>query len=202
MSKKLKHFIADNRHAFDDELPPENAWDRISATVPALKNEGRRSIKKIYQWSAVAAAILVAVACFYVFAIKEDKQELAITDKPSQNETDKTPADAIGSIDPDYSAKASAIYQTIEKSQQELKTLTRTQPGLYDQFTQDLAILDSSYRVLKSQAQQSPNREIIIKAMMYNLQLQAELLSKQLSIISEYNSPKKQNHEKEDYRRI
>lgn len=202
MSKKLKQFIGDNRHAFDDEQPSESAWDRISASVPALQTGKRSPLKKIYRWSAAAAVFLTAVACFYLFAWKGNKESEAVARQNEKNQPTKERVYDINTIDQDYAAKAAPIYQVIEKSQEELKTLSVSQPELYDQFTQDLATLDSSYRVLKAQASKSPNREILIKAMMHNLQLQAELLSKQLSIISEYNSPKQEKNDKENYRRL
>ncbi|MBN8879067.1 MAG: hypothetical protein J0I32_16085 [Sphingobacteriales bacterium] len=201
MSKKLKQFIGENRHSFDDAPPPESVWDRINTSVPALQTGKRSPLKKIYRWSAAAAVFLAAAACFYLFAWKgnKDDQETA-----RRNGSYSAKESVQGINDPEYAIRAGRIYQVIEKKQEELKTLSADQPELYDQFTQDLATLDSSYRVLKEQAKKSPNREILIKAMMNNLQLQAELLSKQLSIISEYNSPKqeKDSHEKDNYRRL
>jgi len=202
MSKNLKDFIGENRHSFDDEQPPESSWDRISEAVPALRNGRRSPVKKMYGWAAAAAVFLVAVACFYLFAIKRGKEndELARQNQESSKSIERVYD--INALDKDYAAKAAPIYQVIERSQEELKNLSAGQPQLYDQFTQDLAILDSSYRVLKAQASKSPNREILIKAMMHNLQLQAELLSKQLSIISEYNSVKPRKNDQENYRRL
>lgn len=203
MSKKLKQFIGENRHLFDDAQPPESVWDQINRSVPALQTGKRSPLKKIYRWPAAAAVFLAAVACIYLFAWKGNKDDQQ-TARRNNDPSGKGSIYDINAIDPEYAARAGRIYQVIEKKQEELKTLSAGQPELYDQFTQDLATLDSSYRVLKEQAIKSPNREILIKAMMNNLQLQAELLSKQLSIISEYNSPKqeKDSHEKDNYRRI
>lgn len=202
MSKNLKHFIGENRHSFDDEQPPERSWDKISEAVPALRSNRRSLIKKIPAWAAVAAVFLVAVACFYLFAWKGNREREGIARENGQNQRTKERLHDANSVDQDYASKTAPIYQVIERSQEELKTLSAGQPELYDQFTQDLATLDSSYRVLKAQASRSPNREILIKAMMHNLQLQAELLSKQLSIISEYNSSKQERNDKENYHRL
>jgi hypothetical protein len=73
---------------------------------------------------------------------------------------------------------------------------------LYSQFSEDLAALDSSYRVLKTQAVQTPNREVVIRAMLQNLQLQAELLGKQLRILKEFKNTKTGKNEKIGYPRI
>jgi hypothetical protein len=188
MSRSLKDFISDNRHAFDDEQPDEMNWEKIANAVPALGGKAKAiSTRKILRWSA-AAAIVVILACSY-FLVQNRSADRSTA-------RDSRPND-IKTLAPEYAASAEPIYQAIEKQQQELKDLSAKQPELYDQFTQDLAVLDSSYRVLKAQASRSPNREILIKAMMNNLHLQAELLSRQLNILSEYNQTKKVDHDKE-----
>ena len=44
------------------------------------------------------------------------------------------------------------------------------------------------------QAETSPNRDVIIKAMMQNLALKAELLARQLSIINEFKNTKNEKN--------
>ncbi|HKC36493.1 MAG TPA: hypothetical protein VKB95_10540, partial [Chitinophagaceae bacterium] len=56
--------------------------------------------------------------------------------------------------------------------------------------------LDSSYRLLREQATQSMNGDVIIKAMIQNLQLQSELLGRQLMIIHECKTIKTSKNEK------
>src|SRR5688500_1900243 len=103
---------------------------------------------------------------------------------------------------PEYADEAKKIYQSIENQQQQLKAIAKEQPELYSQFSEDLATLDSSYRVLKTKAVQTPNREIIIRAMIQNLQLQAELLGKQVRILNEFKTTKTEKNEKINYPRI
>jgi hypothetical protein len=184
---RLKDFISDNRHAFDDEQPGEHNWDEITSAVPALRNK-KALATKWYGWTAAAAVLLIAVSV-YLFSPGKKAH-------PGITEGGKTLKNDIRTLAPEYAASAEPIYQAIEKQQRELKTLSASQPELYDQFIQDLATLDSSYRVLKAQATKSPNREILIKAMMNNLQLQAELLSKQLNVLTEFNNTKPQDHDK------
>ncbi|PZR28528.1 MAG: hypothetical protein DI535_06515 [Citrobacter freundii] len=187
MSRDLKNFIRENRHAFDDEQPAEYNWDHIANAVPALGGK-KRSFRKMYAWTAAAAVMIIATGIYMV--VKYKPLESGIADgRKTRND--------IRTLAPEYAASAEPIYQAIEKQQKELKNLSASQPELYDQFTQDLATLDSSYRVLKAQATRSPNREILIKAMMNNLQLQAELLSKQLNVLTEFNNTKTDENEKQ-----
>jgi hypothetical protein len=49
--------------------------------------------------------------------------------------------------------------------------------------------------MLKRQAAQTPNKDVIIKAMMQNLQLQAELLNRQLMIFNQIKNTKNLKNE-------
>jgi hypothetical protein len=202
MSRKLNDFIDDHRRAFDDELPPASAWQQIERSIGANQTGKRFAVRDIYKWGAAAAVFfIIATSIYFVVARKGDKN----------NETVKISSPAINNggnadiskIAPEYAAEAKKIYQSIEEQQQQLKLLAKEQPELYSQFAQDLAALDSSYRVLKLQALQTPGHEVLIKAMLQNLQLQAELLSKQLLIIHEFNNNNKtDNNEKNNNRSI
>jgi hypothetical protein len=76
------------------------------------------------------------------------------------------------------------MFKIIATKQAELKALTKDKPYLYQEFTADLLALESSYGTLKKQLNKTPNTDVIITAMMQNLQLQAELLGRQLTIIN------------------
>lgn len=89
---------------------------------------------------------------------------------------------------PDHAEEFKAVYRSIGERQIQLKSATANQPALYKQFQEDLRALDSSYQALRKQAEQSPNRDLIVEAMIQNLRLQAELLSRQLMISNQINN--------------
>ena len=194
----LKNFIEENRREFDDNLPFANNWHAIERSIGVNKPLKKIYVKDIYRWAAVAAVFLAVIGGVYFFTsnkVPADLPEKVAGTKAGNNKYD------ISKIAPEYAAEASEIFRAIETQQQQLQAITKEQPELYSQFSADLAALDSSYRVLKTQAIQTPNREVIIKAMLQNLQLQAELLSKQLGIIREYDN-KTNNNEKNTHPRI
>lgn len=195
MSKELKDFIDENRRSFDDEMPGADTWNRIENSIAGKKSTKRFSIHDIYKWSAAAAVFFIATTCFYFLVLQKNKDKGGTSKEYISNIT-ASDQDASGAA---YTAAANKIHESIEKQQQELRSVTAGQPELYRQFSQDLATLDSSYRILKAQAVQTPNRELILEAMLQNLQLQAELLSKQLRIINEFKTDKKQQNEKKTY---
>ena len=189
MSNRLKNFIYNNRKSFDDESPSDDVWNRIEQAIPGEKNEKRFSIRDIYKWSAAAAVFFIAATSFYFLVVRKNDPGKEVV-KTAPAVTTKQDATA------DYDAQVNDFYQAVKQQQRELKSLAAEQPQLYDQFAKDLSTLDSSYRVLRGKAGETPNREIIIKAMIQNLQLQAELLSKQLLIINEIKTTKQAENEK------
>ena len=195
MNKNLKNFIEENRRAFDDDMPAPELWSRIKKPV-GFKKKAIHSVRKnIYKW-AVAAILIIAVGAFLILRPDGKKPEQSIA---RENKSQK---DDIGKLAPEYAALAKQIFHSIELKQAELKSFAADEPGLYEQFTADMAALDSSYNVLKHRATQSPGREEIIKAMLQNLQLQAELLSKQLQVINEVKNNKTDTNEKDNYRSL
>lgn len=187
MSNRLKNFIYNNRKSFDDETPSDAVWNRVEQSLPAVEKEKQFTIRDIYKWSAAAAVFFIAATSFYFLVVRKNANDgLAVK---AGNEVSTI-------IPSEYDKQVTNIYKAILQQQQELKSLTSDQPQLYLQFSKDLSALDSSYRVLKTQAVETPNREIIIKAMIQNLHLQAELLSKQLFILNEFKTIKQAKNEK------
>jgi hypothetical protein len=201
MSKNLRDFISENRKAFDDEKPSGNVWEKIEEAVRQQKKDTPSPVRKMLRWSVAAAVVLIVALGIFYFTNSKSGDDQNIVKKDLPDSKISVPND-IGRIDPSYAAEAKKIYQSIERRQNELKVVAADQPELYSQFSQDLATLDSAYRVLKAQAVQTPNREVIIRAMMQNLQLQAELLARQLNILNEIQNDKPDQHEKINHSRL
>jgi hypothetical protein len=100
-----------------------------------------------------------------------------------------------GITDPVYAKQIYHFREIIDLQQTELRQVEKEQPELYHQFAGDLHKLDSAYSVLKINLAENPNREMLLEAMIQNLQLQSDLLNQQLIIIKEIKQ-KSKNHEK------
>lgn len=198
MSSDLEKFIRKNRGDFDDAEPSGNVWKNIEQLIPKKKEAKRFTIRDIYKWSAAAAIFFVALTSAYFLVIRkpaDDNQEKNSTVKTG---TEEHPSrfDNFNSISIEYAAEIKQATQAVEDRQKELKAAIANDPELYRKFQQDLKILDSSYRLLREQATQSVNRDVIIKAMIQNLQMQSELLGRQLMIIQEFKTTKTSTNEK------
>lgn len=83
----------------------------------------------------------------------------------------------------------------IEIKQEQMETLKKSEPGLYQEFSKDMEMLATSYDALKAQLNRGVNREKLLEAMIGNLKMQSELLNRQLEILKQVRS-KKENNEK------
>ena len=198
MSSDLEKFIRKNRGDFDDADPSNKVWKNIEQSLPVKKEAKRFTIRDIYKWSAAAAIFFIALTSVYFLFIrklpKNDSDEIP-TVKTNQP-TNPSRLDNFNSISMEYATQFKEAEQAVEDRQKQLRAAIANDPALYRKFQQDLTTLDSSYRLLREQASQSINGDVIIKAMIQNLQLQSELLGRQLMIIHEFKTTKTSTNEK------
>lgn len=192
MNNDLEKFIRKNRAEFDDAKPSGNVWSAIERSLPVKKQAKRFTINDIYKWSAAAAVFFIALTSVYFLFIREYSHE----DPP----TVKTPPEkatpySITNMPLEFAAEFKEASEAVKSRQEELRSAIANDPELYRKFQSDLNALDSSYRVLREQARQTANPDVLIKAMLENLRLQSELLGRQLMIIHEYKSTKTSDNE-------
>ena len=182
MSDNLNKFISDNRSDFDDQSPSGKLWQNIEVAM-AGNQKKKRIISPFFIWSMSAAALLVICTGIYFLTQKNRSSAPAVEITEDRSEIPDAP-------------EVSQFTLLINIKQQELKILGKEQPELYQQFIKDITQLDSSYNSLKNQLSISPNRDMLLEAMIQNLQLQLNVLNQQLNIINEIKQSKKYSHEK------
>jgi len=189
MSNKLKKFIWDNRKAFDDASPSAKVWENIEASFTE-KEKKKFILAPVYKWSMAAAAMLVIAVGIYFIANRKTTETIVVA---------KTTQPDIDTLAPEeYARQMNQFVKMIDTKQDELKALAKDQPELYRQFSTAINQLDSSYNTLKNQLSATPNREMLLEAMIQNLQLQLNVLNQQLNIIHQIKESKKYSHEKND----
>lgn len=191
MSDKLKQFIDQNRDAFDSTEPDPQLFNSILDGVEGKKETGKTLVVSMRQVAAAVVAIIALSAILYfIFRTKGE------TDMAKANPGTTQDEEYVSKIaDPIYAKQIDHFQELIGFQQSELKQLKNEYPQLYHQFVSDIDELDSSYQKLKLKLLNNPNRELLLEAMIQNLRLQSELLSRQLFIIKEIKQ-KSKNHEK------
>jgi hypothetical protein len=186
---RLETFIRDNRDEFDDMVPPEKLWHQVETAV--TKNTGKLFlISPAIKWSTAAAVLIVMAAAVFMLFNNKNSVETVIV-----KSTDTVVTDLI-TLAPEEAPEMNHFAKMIAGKQRELKLLAKEQPVLYQKFAKDITQLDSSYNILKTKLSVTPNREMLIEAMIQNLELQLNVLNQQLNIIHQIKQSKKYSHEK------
>jgi hypothetical protein len=187
---KLENFISGNRDAFDDAVPSRKVWDNIETGIVKKKGNAGGYMKIITWGLSIAAALMIGIMIYMELNKKNATAPLLVNNEQG-----------INSLAPEYAPQVNEFARLIDLKQEELKVLASEQPELYNKFSNDISQLDSSYNILKSQLKVNPNKELLIEAMIQNLQLQLNVLNQQLNIINQIKQSKKYSHE-QNYQNI
>ena len=179
MSKRLEDFIKNNKEQFNDQEPSAGLWERIEIGLPQQFKPVQKEHKTFSLGFVlrVAASVILVMGIGFVFYLKAGKSKTI----------------DLAAINPVYAQQQVQYTSLIETKRNELKTLSKSDPQLYKEFSAGIAKMDSTYKELNSQLANSPNQERVLHAMIRNLQIQTEVLNQQLSVIEQYNQTKKIN---------
>lgn len=208
MKNNLERFIRDNREAFDADEPPMDLWARIEPgiTQPEAitytgENEPAKPIEVDSEpirkplngkpfhfkqngwgynwWVAASVAILLLTGGFWFL-----NRQYGVTEQPE-----------VLAVSPTYAKEFVQYTRLVDAKQAELKAMTASNPALYEAFASDLDRLERSYQTLKADLPVNPNQEVLVKAMIHNLQLQIDLLNEQLRVIQRMKDQNNKTHE-------
>lgn len=158
----IEDFVRSNREEFDSLEPREKLWTRIETE---MDQDGRD-----YGWLWKAAVVVLLAVCGYL-----------VWERGAQP-TD-TPV-AVNEIHEDQEFVETELYYTqlIAQQQQVVEQFDLDDPEIKESFKRDLASLDTMYQQLKIEYVETSN-EVVLEAMIGNLQLRMELLNEQLLIL-------------------
>lgn len=172
MSDKLEKYIKDNRKDFDSNELPNDLWAKIESKLNAVPKK-KTNIKFIYL--SIAASVVVVLGLMWLYTLKVKNQNIDIAD-----------------VNPVFAEREERFTGLITEKRDSLAIFASANPNLYKKFTQDLIRLDEDYERLKLVLKNTPNQELVVKAMVKNREIQLQLLKQQLSIINKVD----------DYRRV
>jgi hypothetical protein len=177
MSTKLEDFIRANKREFDTDRPSPGLWDKIEAELEKKeKQKKKRKITfNIQLWTGIAASLIVVLGVTFLYVIP-GRSRLSVED-----------------VNPVYAQKQVKFVSLIEQKQDSLQAFAKTNPELYHKFKADFEVLNKTYEGLTKEMAGSPNQQMVVKAMVRNLEIQIQLLNQQLSIINEVSQYKKEN---------
>lgn len=188
----LERFVRDNREAFDNHEPPLlDLWQRIETGLDQQNGQQTTdaqpfrqihrnplfAAKRLLDWRVAASVVVLLLAGAFLYM----NQRYGVTHQPE-----------VVAASPTYAREVVQYTRLIDDKRTELRQMTEDNPALYREFATDLNRLETSYQALKADLPQNPNQEMLIQAMIQNLQLQINLLNEQLRVIERI---KQQSHE-------
>ncbi|ANQ48960.1 hypothetical protein MY04_1586 [Flammeovirga sp. MY04] len=158
---------------------PTGLWDKISTELDQddQKLESKDETPKVKEvhfsknyrwWSSIAAAIVIGIGIGFIFKT----QQLPLKEN---NATVKA--------DTEWNQAEQYFKQVINTKQIQIKKLNYQDVRLLSDFDSQLGTLKDNYKDLKRELKTSEQPEIIKKQMIIVLELQVELLNKQMEII-------------------
>jgi hypothetical protein len=176
--RNLEQFIQNNREAFDNCEAPAGLWDKIDSSLgkEIIQNPEpdeiiikfkKSSISKLKIW-AIAASVLLVTGYLSVFYLN--------------NKSDST-EQIVAEVAPQYGDKMVQYTSLIETKREEIKQIETHDPVMYQEFATEIEKLNQDYQNLQTELSQTPNQEDLVKAMVQNLQVQLDILNRQLKII-------------------
>ena len=182
MSKRLEDFIKMNREEFDDLEPSADLWARIEMHLPEQVNQPKKREAKTFSLGfvlRVAATVIVVMGISFILYLRTEKH----------GKID------FAAINPVYAEQKVQYTSLIETQRTELKSIEKTDPQLYKEFSDQISQMDSTYKQMNAELLTSPNQERVLRAMIHNLKIQTEVLNKQLGVIEQMNKMKKEDND-------
>ncbi|MBV8390115.1 MAG: hypothetical protein JO080_09975 [Mucilaginibacter sp.] len=179
MSKRLEDFIKMNRDEFDDLEPSNDLWARIEKHLPPEGTELQKREAKTFSLSfvlKVAASVIIVMGIGFGLYLRHERSD----------------AVNFAAINPTYAKQQMHYASLVQSQRKELKSIAKTDPDLYKEFSTEIARMDSTYNKLNKDLATSPNQERVLRAMIRNLQIQSEILNQQLEVIEQINQTKKE----------
>ena len=178
MSKRLEDLIKANKEEFDDLELKAGLWANIEERLPVAFEAPKQ--KKTFSMGfvlRVAATVIVVMSISFALYLRNEKSSNGIN---------------LAAINPEYAKQQVQYVNLISNKRTELKKLSASNPELYSEFSAEIAQMDSTYKRLNKDLATSPNPEVVLRAMIQNLRIQAEALNQQLMVIEQYNQMTKE----------
>ncbi|MCC9165913.1 hypothetical protein [Pontibacter harenae] len=191
MEDKLKGFVNEHRDEFDVFEPRQELWQEICQEIPPLRKEvkvisfnygERLKFSADFMFMRIAAAALLLLGCGLTFLAA--KKSSSGSDGAMAVAT-ATEAPALNTIAPEMIEVEAYYTSQINSKKSQLSNYDVKVLGLDEQqsIDRELMRLDSTYGQLKKQLYTTPNKDLVIDAMIQNLQIRIEVLNRQLEVL-------------------
>lgn len=184
MSKRLEDMIRANREEFDELEPSADLWANIEKHLPAQFTDVQKREARTFSLGfvlRVAASVVVVMGIGFAAYLYKTGHKKHTVD--------------LAAINPVYAEQQVHYTSLIETKRSKLKSIAKSDPMLYKKFSAEIAKMDSTYKKLNRQLPTSPNQELVLQAMIHNLEIQTVVLNQQLKVIEQFNEMKNEQND-------
>jgi hypothetical protein len=178
----LERFIRDNRDDFDAAEPARDLWARLEAQLPADAGvPAPPPVVPLWKrplWRAAASVLLIFGLGLLGYRYLSTP---ASTDP------------VLARVDPESARMAVQYASLIGSKRLELRELEQEDAELYQSFVTEGERLDQDYQKLRQELRRTPNQEELAGALIQNLEMQLNLLNRQLRVIETIKKAKKRH---------
>lgn len=165
MKDELEKLVTSNTDAFDVYEPPGNLWNKIDKELRPKK-------KQHIAGYSIAAGIVLLLGIFIGFMHQPAKKVEYAANVSAVSNLEVSDAEAY------YTSMV-----TTRRSQ--MNKFGKDFPDLFHDFDHEMDTLNAIYNQLKTEYVKSNGNPAVLKALIANLQLQAQLATRQLQIIQQ-----------------
>ena len=161
---RLENFINEHRVEFDSEIPSDRIWQSVH------ENLQKKQKKNVWKPYLAAASVMFFISFTWIIA----------------NHKINSQAEFANSEIPLEVKEAQVQFSSlIEIKRNELNQYRKSNPELISEFEHQLVELQKNYALLIPQLKDENKKDIVLQAVVENLQLQVDILNQQIEIINQ-----------------
>ncbi len=203
MENEFEKYLQQNKDRFEKGSPSPRLWEKLKSGLEDHHQRRARVVRMRRIGWGIAASILLCIGVTLVIfknkgRVNRDANTRNTTHRDSVIDMQKITAQKIAADSTeriagvtDDKTRQSLYHYTrlIETRQKEMATLRQIDPGLYAKSQKALTDLDEVYNRLKKQLPQSVDQQKILKSLIENLKMQEQILTNQLQLLEELQTP-------------
>lgn len=172
--KNIEDFIRENKEEFNVDFPSDRVWNNISNKLNTQKSK--------FSWKPymAAASIMLFISLTWIIANQKFNGNTAATSNNIPSEIQEAQIQ---------------FASLIEIKRNELSQYKSTNPELVRDFEYQLVELQRNYKALLPQLNDANKKDIVLQAVIENLQMQVNVLNQQIEIINQLKNKRNETEE-------
>ncbi|MEQ8713513.1 MAG: hypothetical protein RIC80_10880 [Cyclobacteriaceae bacterium] len=167
--QKLEEFIKNHRGELESSPAEDKLWQAIQVGLDQGTDQeaepDRKADYNIY-WKVAAILLLALSSVLGYYNWQSSESDSALSN-------------------PEFANAETYYNELINQKKEEIRVYAVSNPELESSFLEDISALDQMYAELKKEAKKTGGQEIVLDAMIQNLQLRIDILNQQIIVLEQ-----------------